>query len=50
MSYGIPFIRVDLYEVAGRIYFGELTLYPGCGFEEFRPEEWDLTLGGWITF
>ena len=35
-------------DVEGKIYFGELTFYPGCGFEEFSPEEWDLRLGSWI--
>ena len=48
LSHNIPFVRVDFYEVDGKIYFGELTLYPGCGFEEFTPEEWDKTLGDWI--
>lgn len=42
------FVRVDFYEVNGKIYFGELTLYPGSGFEEFTPMEWDYTLGNWI--
>lgn len=45
LSAGIPFVRVDLYEINGQIYFGELTLYPGCGFEEFSPEQWDTRLG-----
>ena len=44
----LPFVRVDFYEVAGKIYFGEVTLYPGSGFEEFRPAEWDTTLGEWL--
>lgn len=44
----IPFVRVDFYEVDGKIYFGELTFFPGSGFEEFTPEEWDNTLGEWI--
>ena len=44
----IPFVRVDFYEVMGHIYFGELTLYPGCGFEEFSPESWDYKLGEWL--
>ncbi len=48
LSANIPFVRVDFYEVDGKIYFGELTLYPGCGFEAFQPEEWDETLGSWI--
>lgn len=41
----IPFVRVDFYEVNGKIYFGELTFYPGSGFEEFYPEEYDKILG-----
>lgn len=48
LSKDIPFVRVDFYEVDGNIYFGELTLYPGCGFEAFQPECWDETLGSWI--
>lgn len=48
LSKGIPFVRVDFYEVSGRIYFGELTFFPGSGFEEFTPECWDKILGDWI--
>ncbi len=48
LSDGIPFVRVDFYEVDQKIYFGELTFYPGSGFEEFSPPEWDNKLGEWI--
>lgn len=48
LSQEIPFVRVDFYEVKGKIYFGELTFFPGCGFEEFTPEKWDNILGSWI--
>lgn len=48
LSKGIPFVRVDLYAVGTKIYFGEMTFYPGSGLEEFTPEEWDRTLGDWI--
>ena len=48
LSMDIPFVRVDFYEVDGKIYFGELTFYPGSGFEAFQPESWDETLGQWI--
>lgn len=44
----IPFTRIDFYEVGGKTYFGEITLYPGSGLEEFTPYEWDKTLGTWI--
>ena len=45
LSKGLKFVRVDLYEAKGKVYFGELTLYPGAGMEEFTPEEWDKRLG-----
>ena len=45
LSKGMPFVRVDFYEINGQIYFGELTLFPGSGVEEFKPEEWDYKLG-----
>ncbi len=48
LSDGFLFVRVDFYEVNGSIYFGELTFFPGSGYEEFTPEEWDYTLGSWI--
>lgn len=43
-----PFIRVDFYEINEQLYFGEITLYPGAGFEKFSPEEYDNILGSWI--
>lgn len=42
------FIRVDFYEISGKLYIGELTLYPGSGFEEFEPTEWDYQMGAWL--
>lgn len=48
LSEGLAFVRVDLYEINGKVYFGEMTLYPGSGLETFQPEEWDYKLGDWI--
>jgi len=48
LAQNLPFVRVDFYESSGRLYFGEITFYPGSGFEEFTPEEWDYTLGSWL--
>ncbi len=48
LSHNIPFVRIDFYETNGRVFFGELTFYPGSGFEEFRPMEWDNKLGDWV--
>jgi hypothetical protein len=48
LSIGFPFIRVDLYDCDGVIYFGELTFHPGGGFEPILPDCWDKTLGDWL--
>lgn len=48
LSKGIPHVRVDFYEVNGRIYFGELTFSHWSGMVPFEPEEWDYTFGSWI--
>ncbi len=48
LSKNIPFVRVDFYEINGRVYFGELTFYPGSGFEEFTPRSADEWLGEYI--
>lgn len=49
LSKGVPFVRVDFYEIQGKPYFGELTFYPGSGFEKFSPESWDYTFGSYIN-
>lgn len=49
LSKGLLFLRVDFYEIGSKPYLGELTFYPGCGFEYFRPEEWDLKLGDLLS-
>lgn len=48
LSKNIPFLRVDLYNVGGKIYFGELTFYPASGFGKFVPEKWDENIGKWL--
>jgi teichuronopeptide biosynthesis TupA-like protein len=45
LSTGFDFVRVDLYNVDGRIYFGELTFTPMAGYLKLRPDRWDLKLG-----
>ena len=42
------FLRVDLYEIDGKIYFSELTFTPCSGMIPFTSEEWDKILGSWI--
>lgn len=45
LSNGIPFIRIDLYDISKRIYFGEMTFFPASGFGKFSPEDADKKLG-----
>lgn len=48
LSKGIPHVRVDLYEINGKVYFGELTFYHHAGFVNFEPKEWDVIFGDLI--
>ena len=45
LSEGFPYVRVDLYDVDNKIYFGELTFYPWSGYVQFEPDEWDTIFG-----
>ena len=49
LSENMTFLRVDFYEIRGRVYIGELTLYPFGGFAPFEPAEWDQKIGEWLT-
>jgi hypothetical protein len=40
-----PFVRVDLYDVDGEVFVGELTFTPTAGYHLFDPPETDLMLG-----
>lgn len=48
LSNGFPFVRVDLYEVGNKVYFGEMTFYPGAGLGNFRPSKWNRILGDYL--
>ena len=48
LSANIPHVRVDFYEVDGKVYFGELTFSHWSGFVPFEPEEWDYKIGEWL--
>ncbi|SEL71923.1 TupA-like ATPgrasp [Maribacter orientalis] len=39
------YVRVDLYDVDGKLYFGELTFHHDGGYRPIFPKEWDLKLG-----
>lgn len=49
LSHGIPFLRVDLYEINGKIYFSELTFTPCGGLMKFQPSKYDKIMGDMIA-
>ena len=48
LSKDISFLRVDMYEIGGKVYFSELTFFPGSGYAMFHPPEWEKEIGSWI--
>lgn len=49
LSKGIPQVRIDLYDVQGKIYFGEMTFFHHGGVVPFHPKRWDYEFGSWIN-
>ena len=48
LSHGLPHVRIDLYSVDEKVYFGEFTFFDSSGFEKFTPWEWDGIFGNWL--
>ena len=48
LSHGLPHVRIDLYSVDEKVYFGEFTFFDSSGFEKFTPREWDNVFGNWL--
>lgn len=48
LSEGIPHVRVDLYEIKNKPYFGELTFFDGSGFSIYEPKEYDTIFGDFL--
>lgn len=44
LSEGVPFVRVDFFDVEGRVYFGEFTFFDWGGMRPFKCD-WDKKLG-----
>ena len=49
LSQGIPHVRVDLYNIKGRVYFGELTFFHWSGLVPFKPKKWDYEFGNYLV-
>ena len=45
LSKPFQFVRVDLYQVNGKVYFGELTFFPAGGAPDFVPSNYDDIVG-----
>lgn len=48
LAKGMPFVRIDFYEIEGSLYFGEITFFPASGLEKFKPEKWNNIFGDMI--
>lgn len=48
LSKPFPHCRVDLYNVDGKVYFGEITFFHGSGYNHIEPHKADLEIGSWI--
>src|SRR5690606_1351983 len=48
LSKGLPQVRIDFYNVNGKVFFGEFTFFHHGGLHPFHPEEWDYEFGSYI--
>lgn len=49
LSENMKFVRIDMYVIDNRIYFGEITFYPASGMGLFNPDKWNEELGNLIS-
>lgn len=45
LARGMPFVRIDFYDIGGKPWFGEYCLYPGSGLDPFAADWIDCELG-----
>lgn len=50
LSANIPHVRVDLYEINGEVFFGEMTFFHFSGWKKFEPQNYDELFGSWLNF
>lgn len=48
LSKDLPFVRVDFFDVDGKVYFGEYTFYDWGGLQPFLSKEDDLNVGQYL--
>lgn len=44
-----PYVRVDFFDVDGKLYYGEITLHHGGGAYPFSPDSWDAHWGSLVS-
>ena len=49
LSEDVPFVRVDFFDVAGHVFFGEYTFYDWGGLRPFSNVETDKKIGNWLN-
>lgn len=49
LSVGFPHVRIDFYDINGKIYFGEMTFFHMSGFVKFKPDDLDYLMGQYLT-
>lgn len=45
LSKGMKFVRIDLYEIRGHVYFGEYTFFPDSGLDKNILKDTDIRFG-----
>lgn len=48
LSEPFKFVRVDFYEIGGKVYLGELTFTPGCGYFNYKSQELNIKIGNML--
>ena len=49
LSKDIPHVRIDFYDINGKVFFGEMTFYHFSGFQKFEPEGYDKIIGDMLV-
>ena len=49
LSEHLKHVRIDFYEVNGKLYFGEITFYHFSGLQPFNDIKWDIKIGEWLN-
>lgn len=48
LSHGFPHVRIDLYNISGKVIFGEMTFFSSGGFIKVHSDKMNKKIGSWI--